>query len=91
MASPGLALDRTPQRNGGGNYEWVKQLLAAAAIALTTWLLTTTRMDAVQENRITTVEKNVDGKASKESLDGVEKRLDRIEGKLDKVLDRRAR
>lgn len=42
-----------------------------------------------QNARLDSVSKAVDEKASKESVTNLDARLDRIEGKLDRVLERR--
>lgn len=68
---------------------WLTNLLTGTFLVLFTWFVTTGKMDAVQENRLTTMEKQIDSKASKESVEGMDKRLIRIEDKLDKALDRR--
>lgn len=68
---------------------WLMQIIAGIAVACGTWLFATNRMDGVQEQRIATVEKALESKASKESVEGIEKRLERIDGKLDRLLERK--
>lgn len=68
---------------------WLTNLLTGALLVLFTWFVTTGKMDAVQENRLATVEENLKTKASKESVEGIEKRLERIDGKLDRLLERK--
>lgn len=66
----------------------LRQLVGAAVIATVTWALTTSQASAVQEQRLVTVEKALDGKASNEKVDGLQReilsRLDRIENKVDR-------
>jgi hypothetical protein len=68
---------------------WLTNLLSGIFLVLFTWYVTTGKMDAVQENRLSTVEKSLESKASKESVEGIEKRLERIDGKLDRLLERK--
>jgi aminoglycoside phosphotransferase family enzyme len=72
---------------------WLAQLIfqfiAAAAIAGVTWFAATNRMDAVQENRITAVEKELEKKASKESVESIKELINKLDGKVDKLLERR--
>lgn len=57
-------------------------VLATAGAGLVAWGTLKTRVDTVQ--------KDVDTKASKESVDGVKDRLDSMDKKLDRLLERGA-
>lgn len=89
MSAPAMApiseRSQPPRVNGG----WVQQLILACIVAGVTWLLTTVRMDAVQEQRIVTVEEQVKTKASIREVDELKRevlsRLDRIENKIDRA------
>lgn len=89
MAAPAPALASQQQDPKPQIPPVLSHLLSAAIVALCTWFMTTNRMDAVQETRISTIEKNLDFKASHESVEAMDKRLVRIEDKLDKVLEKK--
>ncbi|MCU1284487.1 MAG: hypothetical protein JWO13_837 [Acidobacteriales bacterium] len=66
-----------------------KNLIAAAVIAGFTWFVAVNRVSAVQDNRITAVEKALETKASKESVDSIKEQLNKMDNKIDKLLDQR--
>lgn len=67
----------------------IKQLFGALIIATVTWALTTAQASAVQQQKMVAMEKAIESKASKETVEQFQRevlsRLERIERKLDRA------
>ena len=66
----------------------IRQIAGWAIIAALTWAFTTANANAVHQQKLVAVEKTLESKASKESVDELKReilsRLDRMENKMDR-------
>lgn len=66
---------------------WMEKIVLAIIVAVSTWGLTTYKMDALRDERINNNSKAIEQKVNKESMEEFKRevltRLDRIERKLD--------